>query len=138
MTSNAIQLGVFLFLTALVALATWWRVRHEKRDTTDSSHDFFLAGGTLSWPFIAGSLLVLAHVLVPMYYKYKCTTTTELLERRLGDASLRRTVSVLFLLGYMFILLPMVLYTGSRFMKSMFQPDKSILAIAILFALAGL
>ena len=46
--SNAIQLGVFLFLTALVALATWWRVRREKRDTTDSSHDFFLAGGTLS------------------------------------------------------------------------------------------
>ncbi|GAB3346578.1 SLC5 family protein [Lysobacter tyrosinilyticus] len=170
MNSNAIQLGVFLFLSALVALATWWRVRREKRDTHDASHDFFLAGGTLSWPFIAGSLLltnisaeqivgmngaqnllqvwwefgaaagllVLAHVLVPMYYKYKCTTTTELLEHRLGDASLRRTVSVLFLLGYMFILLPMVLYTGSRFMKSMFQPDMPIVMIAALFALASL
>ena len=170
MSSNAIQLGVFLFLTALVAFATWWRMRHEKRDTSDSSHDFFLAGGTLSWPFIAGSLLltnisaeqivgmngaqnllqvwwefgaaagllVLAHVLVPMYYKYKCTTTTELLEKRLGDASLRRTVSVLFLLGYMFILLPMVLYTGARFMKSMFEPDMSILTISVLFALGGL
>ena len=170
MNSNVIQLGVFLFLTAAVAFATWWRVRHEKRDTSDSSHDFFLAGGTLSWPFIAGSLLltnisaeqivgmngaqnllqvwwefgaaagllVLAHVLVPMYYKYKCTTTTELLEKRLGDASLRRTVSVLFLLGYLFILLPMVLYTGARFMKSMFQPDMSILMISVLFALGGL
>lgn len=170
MNSNAIQLGVFLFLTAAVAFATWWRVRHEKRDASDSSHDFFLAGGTLSWPFIAGSLLltnisaeqivgmngaqnllqvwwefgaaagllVLAHVLVPMYYKYKCTTTTELLEKRLGDASLRRTVSVLFLLGYLFILLPMVLYTGARFMKSMFQPDMSILMISVLFALGGL
>ena len=170
MSSNVIQLGVFLFLSALVALATWRRVRREKRDSRDASHDFFLAGGTLSWPFIAGSLLltnisaeqivgmngaqnllqvwwefgaaagllVLAHVLVPMYYKYKCTTTTELLEHRLGDASLRRTVSVLFLLGYMFILLPMVLYTGARFMKSMFQPDLSILAIAALFALASL
>jgi len=170
MNSNAIQLGVFLFLTALVAFATWWRVRREQHDTRDASHDFFLAGGTLSWPFIAGSLLltnisaeqivgmngaqnllqvwwefgaaagllVLAHVLVPMYYKYKCTTTTELLEHRLGDASLRRTVSVLFLLGYLFILLPMVLYTGARFMKSMFQPDMSILMIAVLFALAGL
>jgi SSS family solute:Na+ symporter len=38
----------------------------------------------------------------------------------------------------MFILLPMVLYTGARFMQSMFQPDLSIMAIAILFALAGL
>jgi SSS family solute:Na+ symporter len=170
MSSTAIQLGVFLGITALVAIATWWRVRREQHDTRDSSHDFFLAGGTLSWPFIAGSLLltnisaeqivgmngaqnmlqvwwefgaaagllVLAHVLVPMYYKYKCTTTTELLEKRLGDASLRRTVSVLFLLGYMFILLPMVLYTGARFMKSMFQPDMSILVISLLFALGGL
>lgn len=170
MSSTAIQLGVFLGITALVAIATWWRVRREKRDVSDSSHDFFLAGGTLSWPFIAGSLLltnisaeqivgmngaqnmlqvwwefgaaagllVLAHVLVPMYYRYKCTTTTELLEKRLGDASLRRTVSVLFLLGYMFILLPMVLYTGARFMKSMFQPDMPILVISLLFALGGL
>lgn len=42
------------------------------------------------------------------------------------------------LLGYLFILLPMVLYTGARFMKSMFQPEMSILAISTLLALAGL
>lgn len=170
MDSNMVQLAVFLGLTALVALATWWRYGKEAK-AGDSAQDFFLAGKHLSWPFIAGSLLltnisaeqivgmngaqnmlqvwwefgaaagllVLAKVLVPMYYKYNCTTTTELLEKRLPNgASLRRTVSVLFLLGYMFILLPMVLYTGSRFMKSMFEPDMSILAISILFALAGL
>lgn len=170
MDSNMVQLAVFLGLTALVALATWWRYGKEAK-ASDSAQDFFLAGKHLSWPFIAGSLLltnisaeqivgmngaqnmlqvwwefgaaagllVLAKVLVPMYYKYNCTTTTELLEKRLPNgASLRRTVSVLFLLGYMFILLPMVLYTGSRFMKSMFEPDMSILAISILFALAGL
>lgn len=164
------QLAVFLGLTALVALATWWRYRREVRPGGDSTRDFFLAGGHLSWPFIAGSLLltnisaeqivgmngaqnmlqvwweigavagllVLAKVLVPMYYRYNCTTTTELLEKRLpGGATLRRTVSVLFLLGYMLILLPMVLYTGARFMSSMFQTDLSIQAIATLFALVG-
>ena len=170
MQTNYVQLAVFLGLTLLVALATWWRYRKETH-SADSAQDFFLAGKHLSWPFIAGSLLltnisaeqivgmngaqnmlqvwwefgaaagllVLAKVLVPMYYKYDCTTTTELLEKRLPNgASLRRTVSVLFLLGYMFILLPMVLYTGARFMKSLFQPDMSIMTISILFALAGL
>ena len=170
MQANVVQLAVFLGLTALVAVATWWRYGKEAK-AGDSAQDFFLAGKHLSWPFIAGSLLltnisaeqivgmngaqnmlqvwwefgaaagllVLARVLVPMYYKYDCTTTTELLEKRLPNgASLRRTVSVLFLLGYMFILLPMVLYTGARFMKSMFALDWSILSIAIAFALAGL
>lgn len=169
MSSNAVQVAVFLALTALVALATWWRCRRE-RHAADRGRDYFLAGGSLSWPFIAGSLLltnisaeqivgmngaqtmlvawwefgaaagllVLAHVLVPMYYRYRCTTTTELLERRLGDPGLRRAVSLLFLLGYTFILLPMVLYTGAKFMKSMFQPDVSIMTLAVLFAAGGL
>jgi SSS family solute:Na+ symporter len=169
MRIDPIQLAVFLGLTALVALATWWKCRRAPHSPSASS-DFFLAGGTLSWPFIAGSLLltnlsaeqivgmngaqamlvawwefgaaagllILAHVLVPMYYRYRCTTTTELLERRLGDAGLRRAVSVLFMLGYMFILLPVVLYTGAVFMRSMFGVDLSILTISILFALAGL
>ena len=170
METNVVQLAVFIGLTVLVAIATWWRYGKEAK-AGDSAQDFFLAGKHLSWPFIAGSLLltnisaeqivgmngaqnmlqvwwefgaaagllVLAKVLVPMYYKYDCTTTTELLEKRLPNgASLRRTVSVLFLLGYMFILLPMVLYTGARFMKSMFALDWSILSIAIAFALAGL
>jgi solute:Na+ symporter, SSS family len=169
LNTNLIQISVFVGLTALVALLTWWvcsRSQHSK----DESKDYFLAGGGLSWPFVAGSLLltnisaeqivgmngaqmllvawwefgaaagllVLAHVLVPMYYKYNCTTTTELLERRLGDPGLRRLVSMLFLVGYMFILLPVVLYTGSVFMKSMFQLDAPIIVIAAAFALGGL
>ncbi len=170
MQGSAVQLSVFIALTALVALATWWRYRGESKDA-DSAQDFFLAGRRLSWPFIAGSLLltnisaeqivgmngaqnmlqiwwevgaiggllVLAKVLVPMYYRYGCTTTTELLERRLPNGgSLRRTVSVLFLMGYMFILLPMVIYTGARFMQSMFHLELPILVIAALFALTGL
>ncbi|GAB3737451.1 solute:sodium symporter family transporter [Luteimonas pelagia] len=169
MNHGTIQFLVFAALTALVALATWWRCRRAVH-STDRSRDYFLAGGTLAWPFIAGSLLltnlsaeqivgmngaqmmlvawwefgaaagllVLAHVLVPMYYRYGCTTTTELLEHRLGDPALRRAVSVLFMLGYMFILLPVVLYTGSVFMKSMFGLELPIIGIAALFAIGGL
>jgi SSS family solute:Na+ symporter len=167
--AGSIQVAVFIGLTALVALLTWWRCRHAVH-SSDRSRDFFLAGGGLSWPFVAGSLLltnisaeqivgmngaqmwlvawwefgaaagllVLAHVLVPMYYRYDCTTTTELLEKRLGDPGLRQLVSLLFLLGYMFILLPVVLYTGSVFMKSMFALDAPIIVIAFAFALGGL
>ncbi|MBN8482545.1 MAG: sodium/solute symporter [Xanthomonadales bacterium] len=169
MQVDAVQFGVFLALNLLVAVLTWWRCGRAEH-SADASRDYFLAGGALSWPFIACSLLltnlsaeqivgmngaqallvawwefgaaagliVLAHVLVPMYYKYRCTTTTELLEHRLGDAGLRRIVSALFLLGYQFILLPVVLYTGAVFMKSMFAVDVPVVVIAAALALAGL
>jgi solute:Na+ symporter, SSS family len=169
MNVNPIQLTVFAALTLLVALVTWWRCRREVH-SSDAARDYFLAGGNLTWPFVAGSLLltnisaeqivgmngaqkmlvawwefgaaagliILAHVLVPLYFKHRCTTTTELLEHRLGDAGIRRAVSVLFLLGYMFILLPVVLYTGSVFMKAMFALELPIIVIAAAFALGGL
>ena len=169
MLDNAVQLLVFVVLTGLVALVTWRKCRHSEH-ASDASREYFLAGGGLTWPFVAGSLLltnlsaeqivgmngaqamlvawwefgaaagllVLAHVLVPMYYRYRCTTTTELLEHRLGDPGVRATVSVLFLLGYQFILLPVVLYTGAVFMKSMFGLSLPVIVIAAGFALAGL
>jgi SSS family solute:Na+ symporter len=89
------------------------------------------------WGAAAG-LIVLAHVLVPLYYRYNCTTTTELIEKRLGDAGVRAAVSVLFLAGYLFILLPVVLYTGAIFMRSMFAIDLPVVVIAAAFAFAGL
>ena len=160
---------MFVALTALVALLTWW-VCGRARHSADASKDYFLAGGGLAWPYVAGSLLltnisaeqivgmngaqvalvawwefgaiagllVLAHVLIPLYYRYGCTTTTELIERRLGDSGLRAAVAVLFLIGYLCILLPVVLYTGSLFMKSMFGLDLPIFVIALCFALVGL
>lgn len=169
MSASLIQVSVFVFLTGLVAFLTWLACRRSTH-SADASKDYFLAGGGLAWPIVAGSLLltnisaeqivgmngaqmllvawwefgaaagllVLAHVLIPMYYKYQCTTTTELLERRLGDPGLRRLVSVLFLVGYMFILLPVVLYTGSVFMKAMFNLDVPIIVIAGMFAIGGL
>lgn len=169
MNINGLQVAIFLLLTLGVAGLTWWKCRRLGH-TTNVGQDYFLAGGQLSWPFVAGSLLltnisaeqivgmngaqtllvawwelgaavglvILAHVLIPMYYRYRCTTTTELLEHRLGDGSIRSFVSALFLLGYLFILLPMVLYTGSVFMKSMFGLALPIMAIAIGFAVSGL
>ncbi|MCA6229570.1 MAG: SLC5 family protein, partial [Phenylobacterium sp.] len=56
MTSNAIQWGVFIVLTGLMALATWWQVRRMGGRSTDSHSEFFLAGRNLSWPFVAGSI----------------------------------------------------------------------------------
>ncbi|TQV75046.1 solute:sodium symporter family transporter [Aliikangiella marina] len=166
--TNALQLAVFLGLTGLVGLITYLKCRAAPRNTSNSK-EYFLAGGTLSWPFVAGSilltnisaeqivgmngaqsflvawwefgaaigLLVLAKFLIPLYYRYKCTTTTELLEHRFQDHGIRALVSGLFLFGYMFILLPVVLYTGSLFMKSMFGLTMSVTTIAGLFAIVG-
>ena len=45
----------FLFFTALVATLTW---KLSRTSQTDSSEGYFLAGRSLTWPFIAGSLLL--------------------------------------------------------------------------------
>lgn len=143
----AIQLTVFIALTALVGYLTY-RKCAEAGPRGDGIKDYFLAGGRLSWVFIAGSitltnlstdtlvgmngnqmallaiwelcgfigLLILAKVFVPIYYKYNCTTTTELLERRYNSKHIRATVGSLFLLGNIFIYLPAMLYSGALFM----------------------
>ena len=51
----AITIISFLFFTTLVAFGTWLIVR--KRETT-SQDGFFLAGRSLTYPVIAGSLLL--------------------------------------------------------------------------------
>ena len=56
MTSNTTQWAVFLGLTALMALATWWQVARMGGRSTDSNSEYFLAGRNLAWPFIAGSI----------------------------------------------------------------------------------
>lgn len=45
----------FLFFTGLVAFLTWWFTRSDETTTTDG---FFLAGRSLTFPLIAGSLLL--------------------------------------------------------------------------------
>ena len=90
------------------------------------------------WEFAAvGGLIVLAKVFLPLYYKYQCTTTTELLEKRYNDHHIRALIGVLFLLGNVFIFMPSMLYGGSLFMQTMFNVDVPIVLLAIAFAAVG-
>lgn len=160
---------IFVAITAAIGLATYLKCRTPRTSGSDSNKDYFLAGGSLNWVFIAGSitltnlstdqfvgmnggqmlllawwelsavagLVLLAYVFVPLYYKYQCTTTTELLEKKLGGSGLRALISCLFLIGGLFIYLPITLYTGALFMVSMFGLDIPLLVIAIAFAVVG-
>ena len=94
----------------------------------------------LAWWELAAvaGLLMLTYVFIPVYYRYKCTTTTELLERRYNNPHIRALISLLFLAGNVFILLPAVLYGGSLFMQQMFGLEHfNIYYMAIAFALVG-
>ena len=182
MSSTTIQIGIFTFITALIAFLTYIKCRaaiqSNNRSTDSENREVFLAGSGLSWLFVAGSitltnlstdqlvgmngnqmllvawwefaavigLIVLAKVFLPVYYKYNCTTTTELLEKRYGDKHIRAVISILFLLGNVGIFIPAMLYGGSKFMVTMFGIesssmifgiDSSIIYISIAFAAAG-
>jgi SSS family solute:Na+ symporter len=93
----------------------------------------------LAWWELAAvvGLVILALVFLPIYYRYDCTTTTELLERRYKNKHIRATIATLFLLGNVFIYLPIMLYTGSLFMQSMFDADIPLLVIAVGLAAIG-
>ena len=160
--NSVIQWAVFIGLTLAMALVTAWQVRRMGGRSSDSNREYFLAGGNLTWPFVAGSitltnlstdqlvgmngnqmlllawwelsaiagLLMLCLIFLPIYYRNNCTTTTELLERKYGSKYLRAIVSMLFLLGNVFIYLPIMLYTGSLFLKTMFGVDVPLIVIA--------
>ena len=143
--NSALTLGSFAFFTALVAAITWWKSRGGNSGSNDG---FFLAGRSLTFPFIAASLLltnlsteqlvglngqgyttglavmmwevvgVLAIVLMalfflPKFLKSGITTVPELLDIRFG-ARAQLACNIIFLLAYMFILLPMILFTGAK------------------------
>ncbi len=169
MQTDLIQWAVFGGLTALMAILTGWQVMRMGGRSSDSNREYFLAGGNLTWPFIAGSitltnlstdqlvgmngnqmlllawwelsaivgLLMLCWIFLPIYYRNNCTTTTELLERKYGSKHLRAVVSVLFLLGNVFIYLPIMLYTGSLFLKTMFGVEVPLIVIAAAMAILG-
>ncbi|MGC4073926.1 MAG: sodium/solute symporter [Nibricoccus sp.] len=165
---DLIQLSIFFGLTAFVAFLTW---RHCRRapQSADDSKEYFLAGNSLNWVLIAGSitltnintdtivgwngnqmllitwwefsavigLLLLAWIFIPVYYHYKCTTVTELLERRYNNPHIRGTVAVIFLIGDVLIFLPVMLYTSSLLIKAMFGLDIPLPAIAAFTAAVG-
>jgi solute:Na+ symporter, SSS family len=166
-SGSALQVVIFFGLTALIALMTYWKVHGKGSGTQGSNKEVFLAGGGLSWLFVAGSitltnlsteqlvgmngnqmlllawwelcgfvgLLILALVFVPIYYRNKCTTVTELLERRYKGGSIRTVISALFLLGNILIYLPAALYSGSLFLQSLFGTQFSLLMYAVPMAI---
>ncbi len=111
----------------------------------------------LAWWELAAvvGLLILAYVFIPIYYRNNCTTTTELLQRKYDNKHIRAVISVLFLLGNLFIFLPAILYGGSLFLKSTtgadfsglfgerlfvgspVEVDSTIFVMAIAFAIVG-
>ena len=93
----------------------------------------------LAWWEIAGfaGLTILAFVFVPLYYRYNCTTVTQLLERRYNGRSIRTLISALFLLGNVFIYLPAALYSGGLFLQSLFGGSIPLIGFSIILAIIG-
>jgi solute:Na+ symporter, SSS family len=90
------------------------------------------------WEFSAViGLLLLAKLFVPIYYRYRCTTVTELLERRYHSKHIRATVASIFLLGDVLIFLPIMLYTSSLLIRGMFGINVPLPAIALVTATVG-
>jgi SSS family solute:Na+ symporter len=52
------QVGVFVALTALIALLTYWKVHRGQTGASEhgSTRELFLAGGGLTWLYVAGSI----------------------------------------------------------------------------------
>ena len=93
----------------------------------------------LAWWEIAGfvGLMALAFVFVPVYYRYNCTTVTELLERRYDGRSIRTLISAIFIAGNLLIYLPAALYSGGLFLQSLFGDAVPLMVFAIALALIG-
>ena len=139
----------FLFFTGLVALLTWLATRGEDLKTQKG---YFLAGRSLTFPVIAGSLLLtnlsteqmvglngdafsaglsvmvwevvavvalvaMALFFLPRFLKSGITTVPQLLEIRF-DRTTQIICNLIFLIAYMTILLPIILYTGAQGMAS--------------------
>ena len=139
-----LTVGSFLFFTALVAVLTWFFTR---RDDHESSKGYFLAGRSLTFPLIAGSLLLtnlsteqmvglngaaftdglcvmvwevvavvalvfMAWFFLPRFLKSGVATVPQYLDIRF-DHQTQIITNFIFLLAYVGILLPIILYTGA-------------------------
>lgn len=121
----------------------WYYIAGSITLTNLSTDQLVLANGSQQlivaiWEIAAFfGLLILAFVFIPIYYRNNCTTTTELLQKKYNDKHIRALISFMFLLGNVFIFLPFVLFSGSRFMISMTGVDIPLLVIAVSFAAVG-
>ncbi|GMN02899.1 SLC5 family protein [Erythrobacter sp. MTPC3] len=53
---STIQVAVFAIITALIAFATYMHVRGTRGTGPQDEREYFLAGGSLNWYFVAGSI----------------------------------------------------------------------------------
>ncbi len=75
----------------------------------------------MAWETLAAiAIVVTAIVLLPRYLKSGITTIPQFLESRY-DKTTKTLTSVLFLSGYMIVLLPIVLYSGALAINTMFD-----------------
>lgn len=142
---SIVAITSFVLFTAFVAVGTYLIVRKREHMSQDG---FFLAGRSLTFPFIAGSLLLtnlsteqlvglngsafneglsvmawevmavialvlMALLFLPKFLKAGVTTVPEYLARRF-DRGTELCCNIIFLIAYMVILLPIILYTGAR------------------------
>lgn len=54
--SSALQVGIFFALTGLIALLTYLKVHGKSAGKDSNTKEVFLAGGGLSWLFVAGAI----------------------------------------------------------------------------------
>jgi len=77
----------------------------------------------MCWEVIAGiSLVVLALVFLPKYLKSGIATIPQFLEERYGPG-VRAFTAVIFIVAYMMVLLPFVLFLGANGLNGMLQLD---------------
>ena len=91
----------------------------------------------LAWEALAAfAMIATALVFLPRYLASGFTTTPAFLEKRF-DKTTRSMVSGLFLFGYVTVLLPVVLYTGSLALEKMFNLDLPLWMIILLIGGLG-
>ncbi|MAM43622.1 MAG: solute:sodium symporter family transporter [Candidatus Marinimicrobia bacterium] len=161
----------FVMATGAVAYFTYHIVQRMKK-SDNATEEYFTGGRALSWPVVAGSLLLTnlsteqlvglngdvfgdkalvgvawealaafamiatALIFLPKYLASGFTTTPAFLEKRF-DKTTRSMVSGLFLFGYVTVLLPVVLYTGSLALKGMFDLDFPLWMIVATIGILG-
>ena len=91
----------------------------------------------LAWEALAAfAMIATALLFLPTYLASGFTTTPAFLEKRF-DKMTRSMVSGLFLFGYVTVLLPVVLYTGSLALITMFDLNISIWVVAAIIGVLG-
>ena len=91
----------------------------------------------IAWEALAAfAMIATALLFLPRYLASGFTTTTAFLEERF-DRQTRQIVAGLFLLGYIVVLLPTVLYTGALAMQSIFGVSYPLWTVIAAIGLIG-